>query len=70
MEVVNTGLASPMAGMLALTLLVWIRLFVQRIGYMKANDIDAEQMKAPVNAQELIPPEASSPPTRKRTMSE
>lgn len=60
MEIVNTGLALPMSVMLALTLLVWLYLFVQRVGYMNANQIDAELLKAPVNTQELIPPESSS----------
>lgn len=60
MEVVNTGLALPMAGMLGLTLVVWIRLFVQRIGYMNANGVDVELMKSPANTQELIPAEAST----------
>lgn len=60
MEMTNSELALPMAAMLMLTLLVWIRLFVQRVAYMNANKIDVEQLKAPVNAQELIPPEASS----------
>ena len=60
MDMVNNGLALPMAGMLALTLVVWIYLFVQRMKYIAANNIDAEDLKAPVQVQALIPPEHSS----------
>lgn len=60
MEIVNTALALPMAGMLTLTMLVWIYLFVERMGYIAANNIDAEDLKAPVQVQALIPPEHSS----------
>lgn len=60
METFNSELALPMAAMMTLTLAVWIYLFVQRVGYATANGIDIEQFKTPVDAQNLIPPEASS----------
>ncbi len=60
METFNAELALPMAAMMTLTLAVWIYLFIQRVGYMSANDLDVELLKAPVDAQKLIPPEASS----------
>ncbi len=60
METVNNGLALPVAGMLALTMLVWLFLFFQRMRYIAANNIDAEDLKAPVQVQALIPPEHSS----------
>lgn len=60
MDAVDTGLALPMAGMLTLTFVVWIYLFIQRVGYMNAHQIDAELLKAPSNTQALIPPEHSS----------
>ena len=60
MDPVDTGLALPVAGMLTLTLVVWVYLFVQRIGYMTANQVDAEAMVTPADVQRLLPPEASS----------
>lgn len=60
MEIMNTGLALPMAGMMALTGLVWVYLFVQRVGYMSAHKIDAQEMVTPADVQRLLPPEASS----------
>lgn len=60
MEVVNTGLALPMTAMLTLTLVVWIFLFVQRLGYVMAHNIDAQDMKTPAQLQAVIPAEHSS----------
>ena len=44
MELMNTGLALPMATTLLLTLGVWIYLFVRRVGYMSAHNVDVEQL--------------------------
>jgi hypothetical protein len=60
MELVNTGLALPMVGMFFLTLVVWIYLFVQRLGYAMSHNIDAQEMKTPAQVQAVIPPEHSS----------
>lgn len=60
MDVVDTGLALPMAGMMTLTLAVWVYLFVQRMSYISANKIDAQDLKTPVQVQTLIPAESSS----------
>lgn len=60
MQTVDPGLALPMAAMMALTLVVWVCMFVQRIGYMTANRIDAEQLVTPADTQRLLPPQASS----------
>ena len=60
MDALHTGLALPMAGMMTLTLLVWVYMFVQRISYMTANQVDADEMVTPADVQRLLPPEASS----------
>ncbi len=60
METFNTELALPMAAMMTLTLAVWIYLFVQRVGYMNAHGVDVEQLKTPLDSQNLISAEASS----------
>jgi len=60
MNMPSTALALPMMGMLILTMLVWIFLFVQRLGYASANKIDAEEMKTPADVQALIPGDVSA----------
>ncbi len=60
MNEVNNALALPILATLLLTLLVWIYLFVQRIGYSRANDIDIEAFKTPGDTAGLIPGPKSS----------
>ena len=60
MDALNTGLALPMAGMMALTLVVWVWMFVQRIGYVSANGVNVDEMVTPADVQRLLPAEASS----------
>jgi len=50
----------PMLGMLVLTMLVWIYLFIQRVGYATAHKVDIEDLKAPQDVATLIPAENSS----------
>ena len=57
---INEGLALPILTTLLLTLLVWVYLFVQRIAYSKANNIDIEEFKTPGDAAALIPGPKSS----------
>ena len=61
MELVNNDLALPMAATLLLTFTVWVYLFVRRVGYMNAHNVDVEQLKTPADAQVLISAEASAP---------
>ena len=60
MDMLNHDLALPMATTLLLTFAVWIYLFVTRVGYMSANNISAERLKTPADAQALIPSEVSA----------
>ena len=60
MNMPSTALALPMMGMLMLTMMVWLFLFVQRLGYASKNKIDAQEMKTPADVQALIPGEVSS----------
>ncbi|KAA1192802.1 hypothetical protein F0M18_09110 [Pseudohalioglobus sediminis] len=61
MELFNAELALPIASMLCLTLLVWVYMFVRRLGYLTANQIDAEQLKTPAEVQAILPPDVSGP---------
>lgn len=60
MNTVSVELAMPMLGMMVLTGLVWIYLFVQRVGYASANKLDIEDMKSPGDVENLIPAASSS----------
>lgn len=60
MDAFSNELALPMLSMMVLTLLVWLFMFVQRVGYANANKLDIESMKSPQDVMALIPPESSS----------
>ena len=49
------ALSIPLLGMLTLTMLVWVLMFIKRMSYISANKIDAADMKTPEDVQKLIP---------------
>jgi len=55
----STDLALPMLGMMVLTLLVWVFMFIQRVGYAQSQKLDIEQFKTPADVQVLVPAEIS-----------
>ena len=60
MNLPSSDLALPLMGMLSLTMVVWVFMFIRRIGYVSANNLDAESMKSPGGLQELIPDDVAS----------
>ena len=60
MNLPSSDLALPLMGMLSLTMVVWIFMFIRRIGYVSANNLDAESMKSPGGLKELIPDDVAS----------
>ena len=54
-----TDLALPMLGMMVLTLLVWVVMFIQRVSFAQSNRLDIEQFKTPGDVQALVPAEVS-----------
>jgi hypothetical protein len=60
MNMLSNELAMPMLGMLALTMLVWIYLFIQRVAYATGHKIDIEEFKTPGDVASLIPGPNSS----------
>jgi hypothetical protein len=60
MNLPSSDLALPLMGMLSLTMVVWVFMFIRRIGYVSANNLDAEAMKSPGGLQELIPDDVAS----------
>ena len=59
MTMPTADLALPMLGMMVLTLLVWLYMFVQRVGFAQSNKLDIEQFKTPADVQALVPADVS-----------
>ncbi|MEP0202399.1 MAG: MAPEG family protein [Halioglobus sp.] len=59
MTIVSASLALPMMAMMLLTLVVWLAMFVHRVGYANANGIDAQKMKTPSDVARLLPDDVS-----------
>ena len=55
----SSALALPMLGMMIVTLLVWVFMFIQRIGFAQSHTLDIEQFKTPADVQALIPADLS-----------
>jgi hypothetical protein len=60
MNMPSAELALPMLGMMVLTLLVWVFLFIRRISFAQSNNIDIEEFKTPADIQALIPGDESA----------
>ena len=45
----------PFTAMLVLTFVVWVHMYVTRIGYMVRNRVDAQKMTTPDRAMDLLP---------------
>lgn len=61
MNISSAELALPMLGMMFLTLLVWLFMFIRRISFAQGNNIDIEDFKTPADVQSLIPGDESAP---------
>ena len=68
--ITSTELALPMACMMLLTLLVWIALFVKRVGYMQSQNIDVEQLKSPADTAALLPAGTEAPANNLKNLGE
>ena len=51
----------PVIAMLILTGLVWLLLFIRRMGYLGKQKIDAQQLKTPQQVAALIPDDVNAP---------
>tara|TARA_R110001599_G_scaffold353463_1_gene593030 strand:+ start:75780 stop:76202 length:423 start_codon:yes stop_codon:yes gene_type:complete len=56
----SVDLALPMLGMMILTLLVWVSMFIQRVSFARDNKIDIEDFKTPADVQALMPGDESA----------
>jgi len=57
----NTEIFDPFIGMLLLTFVVWVVMYVRRIAFMKKNNIDAQRLATPERGAKIIPEEISYP---------
>ena len=52
---------TPFIGMLSLTFVVWVTLYVRRIGYMRQHRINAQALTTPEKGKALLPPKINYP---------
>lgn len=57
----GTEILQPFLAMMLLTLVVWIALYVRRIGYLKGNRIHAQRVRTPEKVAEVIPEQVQYP---------
>lgn len=60
----------PFAGMLALTFVVWLYMYVLRLRYIIANRIDSQKLRTPQAAAELLPESVNYPASNLRNLCE
>lgn len=60
MNMPSAALALPMLGMMILTLLVWVYMFIRRVSFARSNKIDIEDFKTPADVQALMPGDESA----------
>ncbi len=51
----------PFLAMLLLTFAVWLLMYIRRIGFIRANNIEAQELTTPQRAAALIPEPVSYP---------
>jgi len=52
---------SPFFGMLLLTFVVWVVMYVRRLYFLRTNNIDAQRLTTPERGTQIIPEEISYP---------
>jgi len=63
-------LLPPLLAMMALTTLVWLFMYVRRLGYMLAKGIDAQDVSTPQKMAALIPEAVERPANNLRNLFE
>lgn len=61
---------APFAGMMLLTFVVWVVMYVRRIAFIKANNVDAQRLTTPEIGARIIPEEISYPAHNLRNLFE
>ena len=63
-------LLAPLLAMMALTALVWLFMYVRRLGYMLAQGIDSQDVSSPQKLAALIPEAVERPANNLRNLFE
>jgi hypothetical protein len=61
MEMDQTAIFGPFFAMMLLTLVVWLYMYVRRIGFIMKNKINSQELAAPGALAQISPPGVSSP---------
>jgi hypothetical protein len=56
-----TAIFGPFLAMLLLTFAVWLLMYIRRLGFIRANKIEAQELTTPQRAAALIPEPVSYP---------
>jgi hypothetical protein len=67
---VLSPLLAPMLSMMALTAMVWLFMYVRRLGHMLAHGIDAQEVSSPQKMAALIPEAVERPANNLRNLFE
>jgi len=57
----QSAIFTPFLGMMSLTALVWMALFVRRLSYILPNNIDADKLKTPEMLKQRLPEAVMAP---------
>jgi len=57
----GSAIFMPFIGMLSLTFVVWVTLYVRRIGYMRQHRIDPQDLTTPEKGKALLAPSVNYP---------
>jgi len=57
----QTAIFGPFFAMMLLTLLVWVYMYIRRIDFLRANDIDPKDLEVPGALAQLTPAAVSNP---------
>ena len=57
----QTAIFGPFFAMLFLTLLVWVYMYIRRIGFIRSNKISPRDLAVPGELARISPPEVSNP---------
>jgi len=66
----GTEIFGPFVGMMVLTFAVWLVMYVRRLIFINANNVDVQQLTTPDKAAQIIPEEISYPAQNLRNLFE
>ena len=61
MTIQSEGIFAPFFGMILLTFIVWLFMYVRRLGYIAANRVRAEDLTTPEKGAKILPEKVNWP---------